>query len=123
LTNIINNDNIILEVNNNFFTGGVIMKEATIKQMNFIKEMQETLLYEFNYDDIEQKQTYTIKEAKRLIFLNKDDYYEIIYDGKCTPAQYLKLTEIAGRKPRFERQQISRLEALTWIEKYSKKIS
>jgi hypothetical protein len=92
---------------------------ATDKQINLINDMKKVLDNEFDFGTISNKETYTVREASKLIWLNKDVYFGIIDEGQCTIKQYNELTRIAGRKPKIERYLIGFTQANMWIAKYS----
>mgnify|MGYP001586051447 CR=1 FL=1 len=96
---------------------------ATVKQEERLNDMFEVLDTEFDYGTIGKKKFYTSQEAYKLIGLNNDMFYGIMNDGQCTVKQYNTLTAIAGRKPKKERHHISFMQAVEWINEYSKKVS
>lgn len=94
---------------------------ATKKQTELINDMLDVLDNEFDYGTIGQKKFYTSREAFEIISLNKDEFFSIIDDGKCTLKQYNELTKIAGRTPKYSRELIGFTQANEWIRQYKNK--
>lgn len=92
---------------------------ATVKQEERLNDMLEVLDNEFDYGNIGQKKFYTSQEVYKLIGLNTDIFFGIMYDGQCTVKQYNILIKIAGRKPKLERHHISYMQAVEWIKQYT----
>lgn len=92
----------------------------TNKQAELINRFKSVLGEKFNYVDIGEKSTYTVKEASRLIDWNWDSVYG--NDGRCRPEQYDKLVKIAkdkkGRDIKLKRHEITYLQACKWIKEY-----
>lgn len=93
----------------------------TSKQKELLISMREVLDHEMDYGRFGEKEVYSNYEASLIIKLNEDLFFGIINDGQCTVRQYNTLKKIAGRKPKRERHEISFVQAVDWIKKYSKK--
>jgi hypothetical protein len=95
----------------------------TKKQYDLIKNMYQVLDTEFDFGHTGKKGKYTVQEASKLIWLNKDIYFGIVDEGQCTVKQYNQLTEIAGRQPKLPRHLIGFTQAIEWLEQYGKKVA